>query len=46
MSVFDTDEQVELEMQTTDSYNRGLEDGYLSCLSEILKIMFNDWFIF
>ena len=37
MSVFDTDEQVELELQTTDSYNDGLEDGYLGCLSEILK---------
>ena len=28
MGVFDTDEQVELEMQTTDSYNRGLEDDW------------------
>ena len=37
MGVFDTDEQVELELQTTDSYNRGLEDGYLGCLLEILK---------
>lgn len=39
MGVFDTDEQVELEMQTTDSYNRGLEDGYSACLLEILKNM-------
>lgn len=37
MGVFDTDEEVELEMQTTDSYNRGLEDGYRGCLLEILK---------
>jgi len=35
--VFDTDEQVELELQTTDSYNEGLKDGYLGCLLEILK---------
>ena len=37
MGVFDTDEQVELELQTTDSYNEGLKDGYLGCLLEILK---------
>ena len=32
-----SDEEVELELQTTDSYNDGLEDGYSACLLEILK---------
>ena len=39
MGVFDTDEEVELELQTTDSYNRGLEDGYRGCLLDILTNM-------
>jgi hypothetical protein len=37
MGVFNSDEEVELELQTTDSYNEGLKDGYLKCLLEILK---------
>jgi hypothetical protein len=37
IGVFDNEKDVELELQTTDSYNRGLEDGYLGCLLEILK---------
>lgn len=37
MGVFNSDEEVELELQTTDSYNDGLEDGYSACLLEILK---------